>query len=153
MLALASDHPEQSTATGENRLAPGFRFRISTRRCGAYAVRACESTPISTAPMRVTGSPGFGIPKAIACTCTTTSEDPAPTARRVTHTASPRCQGVPLRRGLSATLPHHGGSLSNPEERSLRRPQDAIGICNSVTLRSEFSSSHSWYSSRLRPVS
>jgi catechol 2,3-dioxygenase-like lactoylglutathione lyase family enzyme len=25
MLALASDHPEQSTATGENRLAPGFR--------------------------------------------------------------------------------------------------------------------------------
>jgi len=25
MLALASDHPEQSTATGENRLARGFR--------------------------------------------------------------------------------------------------------------------------------
>ena len=24
MLALTSGHPEQSTATGENRLAPGF---------------------------------------------------------------------------------------------------------------------------------
>ena len=42
MIALASDHPEQSTATGENRLAPGFRVSdldATLRRLRSAGVR------------------------------------------------------------------------------------------------------------------
>ena len=69
MIAIASDHPEQTVSNAENRLAPGFlvgEFESTIERLRSEGARATRS---STAPMKATGWLACGTPKGTGSTC------------------------------------------------------------------------------------